>query len=283
MSTMIQSGYSIQISASYTKTVKTADVPRPVWDSKKVYNYLEDMGEGFKEYKQKATNYYRSDFAKNCTDTPISVDELKDQIKKYMPEYTFTNREPKDPVKGKYYLYIDDSQLNKMASDPAYRARVFGLMDSELQGKNGYTLKYTSGKNVTNSIAGSIFSLAEANRSIDGVGQMPGSDGIPYHGSACASISCSTEGVARVRSQSYIDQIMHPGKCLAAKHTGKSLSAVSSAEKRAAKSQEEHKRMVRMEYKQWLETKTKAEELQDKFITDLNTPDDDLSIFDTIS
>lgn len=124
-----------------------------------------------------------------------------------------------------YYLYIDDSQLNKMAYDPAYRARVFGLMDSELQGKNGYALKYTSGKNVTNSIAGSIFSLAEANRSIEGAGQMSGSEEIPYHGSAFASLSCSSEGVARVRSQAYIDRIMHPGICLAAKHTGKSLSA----------------------------------------------------------
>ena len=283
MSTMIQSGYSIQISASYTKTVKTADVPRPVWDSKKVYNYLEDMGEGFKEYKQKATNYYRSDFAKNCTDTPISVDELKDQIKKYMPEYTFTNREPKDPVKGKYYLYIDDSQLNKMASDPVYRARVFGLMDSELQGKNGYTLKYTSGKNVTNSIAGSIFSLAEANRSIEGVGQMPGSEEIPYHGSACATIACSSEGVARVRSRAYIDQVMHPGKCLAVKHTGRSISDTSFAKERAALYRENHKLKVNMEYKQWLKDKTKADELQERFLTDLNASDEDISIFDSRS
>ena len=283
MSTMVQSEYSIQISVSYTKNTKTANVPRPVWDPKKVYNYLEDMGEGFKEYKRKAVNYYRSEFAKNGTDGPITVDELKDEIKKYMPEYTFTSREPKDPIKGKFYLYIDDSQLNKMASDPAYRARVFGLMDSELQGKNGYTLKYTSGKNVTNSIAGSIFSLAEANRSIEGVGQMPGSEEIPYHGSAYASISCSTEGVARVRSQAYIDQVMHPGKCLATKHTGRSLSGISSTEERAAKSREAHKQKVRMEYKQWLEDKTKADELQERFLTDLNASDVDISIFDSRS
>ena len=283
MSTMIQSEYSIQISASYTQTVKTAAVPRPVWDPKKVYNYLEDMGEGFKEYKRKATNYYRSDFAGNGTDGPISIDALKDEIRKYMPEYTFTSREPKDPIKGKYYLYIDDSQLNKMAADPVYRAKVFGLMDSELQGKNGYTLKYTSGKNVTNRIAGSVFSLAEANRSIDGVGQMPGSEDIPYHGSACASIACSTEGVARVRSQAYIDPVMHPGKCLAAKHTIKSLSGISSVEARAAKSREEHKLMVRMEYKQWLETKTKADELRDRFLTDLNVSEESDAIFDSRS
>ena len=283
MSTMIQSEYSIQISASYTQNPKTADVPRPVWNPKKVYNYLEDMGEGFIDYKRKAVNYYRSEFTKNDTDGSISVDELKDEIKKYMPEYTFTNREPKDPVKGKYYLYIDDKQLNKMASDPAYRARVFGLMDSELQGKNGYTLKYTSGKNVTNYIAGSIFSLAEANRSIEGVGQMPGSEEIPYHGSAVSNMSCSTDGRAQVRSQAYIDQILHPGKCLAAKHSGRTLSDTSSAKERAAQYRKEHKLKLQMEYKQWLENKTKADELQEKFLTDLNGSDEDIHLFDSRS
>ena len=283
MSTMIQSEYSIQISASYTQNTKTSEVPRPVWDPKKVYNYLEDMGEGFIDYKRKAVNYYRSEFTKNGTDGPISVDELKDEIKTYMPEYTFTNREPKDPDKGKYYLYIDDKQLNKMASDPAYRARVFGLMDSELQGKNGYTLKYTSGKNVTNYIAGSIFSLAEANRSIEGVGQMPGSEEIPYCGSAVSNMSCSADGCAQVRSQAYIDQVLHPGKSLAAKHTGRSLSDTSSAKERAAQYREEHKLKVQMAYKQWLEGKTKADELQERFLTDLNASDVDISIFDSRS
>ena len=84
MSTMIQSEYNIRISASYTQQSNAADIPRPIWDPKKVYNYLEDMGEGFKEYKRKAVNYYRSEFAKNGTDGPITVDELKDEIKKYM-------------------------------------------------------------------------------------------------------------------------------------------------------------------------------------------------------
>ena len=283
MSTMIQSEYSIQINASYTQKTRAANIPRPIWDPKKVYNYLEDMGEGFKEYKQKAINYYRSEFTKSGTDGPISVDALKDEIKKYMPEYTFTKREPKDPIKGKYYLYIDDSQLNKMASDPAYRARVFGLMDSELQGKNGYTLKYTSGKNVTNYIAGSIFSLAEANRSIEGVGQMLGSEAIPYYGSAVSNMSCSTDGRAQVRSQAYIDQILHPGKCLAAKHSGRTLSDTSSAKERAAQYRKEHKLKLQMEYKQWLEDKTKADELQERFLTDLNASDVDISIFDSRS
>ena len=58
MSTMIQSEYNIRISASYTQQSNTADVPRPIWDPKKAYNYLEDMGEGFKEYKRDEERIY---------------------------------------------------------------------------------------------------------------------------------------------------------------------------------------------------------------------------------
>ena len=100
-------------------------------------------------------------------------------------------------------------------------------------------------------------------------------------GNGIAAAGC-IEGIRSVDPEGEITVVSGENRA-AAKHTGKSLSAVSSAEKRAAKSQEEHKLKVRMEYKQLLETKTKAEELQDKFLTDLNASDDDLSIFDTIS
>lgn len=121
------------------------------------------MSEGFQSYKRQAVKFYQSDFTVKGQDKEISVEELKGMIKEYFPLYKLTDREPNDPVAGTYYLYIDQTQMNKLASDPAYRAKVFGLMDSELQGSKGYTLKYTSGKNVTNHITGSIFSLAEAN------------------------------------------------------------------------------------------------------------------------
>ena len=280
---MIQSEYSIQISASYEqKTVQKA-VPHPEWDPKKVYNYLEDLSEGFQSYKRQAVKFYQSDFAVTGQDKEISVDELKKMIKDYFPQYKLTDREPKEPVSGTFYLYIDQSQMNKLASDPSYRARVFGLMDSELQGSKGYTLKYTSGKNVTNRIAGSIFSLAEANRSIDGVGHMPESEGIPYHGSACAAMSCSTEGTARVRSQSFIDQVMNPGKYIATRKAADSLRPSSSETLRAEKRREEHKLEVRMQYREWLEDKTEADRLQERFLTDITAANEVLSVFDTNS
>ena len=281
MSMMIQSEYSIQISASYEQKTIQKPVPHPEWNPNKVYDYLEDMSEGFQAYKLQAVKFYQSDFAVTGQDKEISVDELRKMIKDYFPQYKLTDREPKEPVSGTFYLYIDQSQMNKLASDPSYRARVFGLMDSELQGSKGYTLKYTSGKNVTNRIAGSIFSLAETNRSIDGVGHMPESEGIPYHGSACAAISCSTEGTARVRSQSFIDQVMNPGKNIATRKAADSLRPASSETLRAEKRREEHKLEVRMLYREWLEDKTEADRLQERFLTDITATNEDLSVFDT--
>ena len=281
MSMMIQSEYSIQISASYEqKTVQKA-IPHPEWDPKKVYNYLEDMSEGFQSYKRQAVKFYQSDFTVKGQDKEISVEELKGMIKEYFPLYKLTDREPNDPVAGTYYLYIDQTQMNKLASDPAYRAKVFGLMDSELQGSKGYTLKYTSGKNVTNHITGSIFSLAEANRSIDGVGQMPGSEGIPYRGSACAAVSCSKDGVAQVRSQAFIDQVMHPGKNIAARNAAKGIHRHSSDTERVEQRREEHKLEVKISYREWLEEKTEADRLQERFLTDLSDAKENLTIFDT--
>ena len=132
MSTIIQSEYSIQINALYEQETIQKAVPHPEWDPKKVYNYLEDMSEGFQSYKRQAVKFYQSDFAIKGQDKKISVEDLKSMIKEYFPQYKLTDREPKEPVTGTYYLYIDQTNMNKLASDPNYRAKVFGLMDSEL-------------------------------------------------------------------------------------------------------------------------------------------------------
>lgn len=281
MNTMIHSEYSIEISASCKQTTVQKAVPHPEWDPKKVYNYLEDMGEGFREYKSKATAFYRSDFAVKDLNKAVSVDELKKMISDYFPKYKFTDREPEEPVAGSFYLYIDRSQLNKMASNPSYRAQVFGLMDSELQGAKGYTLKHCDGKNRTHYITGSIFSLAEANFSIDGVGMLPGSNGIPYHGSGIGSISSGSP--AQVRSQAYIDQVLHPGKYIASRKAAESLRSPSAEELRAEERRTEHKLEVRMRYREWLEDKNAADKLQEQFMTELSDFEEKLNVFDTFS
>ena len=63
----------------------------------------------------------------------------------------------------------------------------------------------------------------------------------------------------------------------------KSNGITSSAKERVSQYHEDHKLKVRMEYKQWLENKTKADELQEKFLTDRNGSDEDIHLFDSRS
>lgn len=219
---------------------------KPVWNPNKVYKYLEDMNDGFQNYKKQAVSYYSSLISKQDGDGSMSVEELKKQISEWFPEYTLTDSEPSKVVAGKYYLYIDDSQLGKMASDSNYRAKVYGLMDSELQGKKGYTLQYSGGRNVTSHLTGSIFSLSEKNR------QYAGADGIPYLGSCTSDHPfSSSESHAQVRSMSFLYDNVNPAKSAAksrkaaatkaAEKVAKKKAAKKVSEKRAAKKAEEKK------------------------------------------
>ena len=137
---------------------------------KEALKITEDMGnQAGLDYGVKAAKYYAS---KTASDGEMTVDDLKKQISEWFSDYTLTNREPKDVVQEKHYLYIDDSQLNKMAKDASYRAKVYGLMDREMETGREYTLRYSDGRDVTAHITGSIFSLSEKNR------KYAGADGI---------------------------------------------------------------------------------------------------------
>lgn len=200
---------------------------KPVWNPGKVYKYLEDMNEGFQSYKRQAVSYYTSQISKEGGDGTMSVEELKQQINDWFPEYTLTDREPSKVTAGKFYLYIDEKQLQKMASDPSYRAKVYGLMDSELQGKKGYTLEYSDGRKVTSHLTGTIFSLSEKNR------KFAGPDGIPYRGSCMSDTPfSSSKSHAQVRSMSFLYDNIDPAKSAA---KSRKAAAVKAAEKAAGK------------------------------------------------
>lgn len=121
--------------------------------------------------EKKAVAKYRSEFEKE-DNKAISVDEMKEMLKKRFPGYTLTDTEPTDPVKGKHLLYIDDTNMNKLANDADYRAKVMGLMEREYAGNAPMT--FNLGNTTFHSITtGSVFSLSESN---------PSEDGIPYAG-----------------------------------------------------------------------------------------------------
>lgn len=215
---------------------KQTSSAKPTWNPNKVYKYLEDMNQGFQNYKKQAVSYYRSMISQQEGDGTMSVEDLKKEIQEWFPEYTLTDSEPSKVVTGKFYLYIDQSQLKKMASDPEYRAKVYGLMDSELQGKKGYTLQYSDGRNVTSHLTGSIFSLCEANR------KFAGADGIPYRGSCTSDHPFSSSNShAQVRSMSFLYDHIDPARSAA---KDRKAAAVKAAEK-AAKKRAEQKQAAR--------------------------------------
>lgn len=222
--------------STVTGTSKTKTAQKPAWNPNKVYHYLEDMNQGFQDYRKQAVSYYASMISKQEGDGTLTVEELKKEIQELFPEYTLTDSEPANVTQGKFYLYIDQSQLKKLASDPSYRAKVYGLMDSELQGKNGYTLQYSDGRNVTAHLTGSIFSLAESNH------KYAGADGIPYRGSCTSDHSFSTSAShPQVRSMSFLYDHLSPEKSAAKDRKSNATKAATERlekkqkEKRAAK------------------------------------------------
>ncbi|MCM1158168.1 MAG: hypothetical protein NC300_05585 [Bacteroidales bacterium] len=226
---------SVNISAcaagtsSVPSSTKTAASDKPVWNQSKAYQYLEDMNEAGLRYGRQAVGYYSAKISQSGQNGEISVDELKQQIKEWFPDYTLTDSEPKNVVSGKHYLYIDESQLRKMAADPAYRAKVYGLMDRELETGRGYTLKYSDGRNVTAHITGSIFSLSEKNR------KYAGADGIPYRGSGQSDHPwSSSDSHAQVRSQSFLYNNLDPAKSAANERKTAAAAAAKKAAKKAA-------------------------------------------------
>ncbi len=59
------------------------------------------------------------------------------------------------------------------------------------------------------------------------------------------------------------------------------IHAPSADELRAHQRSAEHKLEVRMRYKEWLEDKTEADMLQERFMTDISDFEEKLTVFDT--
>lgn len=254
-----------------SKTGKSENLPKkPEWNPNHVYRYLEDMNQGFQSYRKEAVSYYEALIAGEEGDGTLTMEELKQQIQEYFPEYTLTDKEPSEVKTGVYYLYIDEKNLQRLMSDPDYRAKVYGLMDTELQGKKGYTLQYSDGRNVTSHLTGSIFSLAEKNK------KYAGADGIPYLGSCTSDHPfSSSDSHPQVRSMSYLYDNIDPAKSAAkdrrnnasditAKRIAKTKKKRLEEKKRKERLQEKKEQQERIEKRQE-ETKARETQLLEKW------------------
>ncbi len=256
---MTGSYYGESVVAGANATAKSAgSAKRPKWNTKKAYTYLEDMNTAIQNYKKEAVSYYASQIKSKGEDI-LTVDELKKQIGELFSQYTLTDHEPKEVRAGKHYLYIDEKNLEKMAKDADYRAKVYGLMDAELSSGAGYTLKYSDGRNVTSHIVGSIFSLCEENR------KYAGADGIPYRGSGMSDHPfSSSDSHVQVRSMSFLYDNIDPAKSAA---RDRKLNAARLEEKRLKKRKEAKKAAEEREEKR-AEKKRERKKAEEKLKQD---------------
>lgn len=174
---MAISSVSTSAAASLANKSTTSPLTPLTFDS------LDAMETHLFDVEKKAVAKYRSEFEKD-DNKAISVDELKEMLKTRFPGYTLTNTEPTDPVKGKNLLYIDDTNMKKLANDADYRAKVMGLMEREYAGTAPMTFNLDNTRFRSNT-TGSVFSLSEKNPSVDG---------IPYLGMAMGEGFSETTG-----------------------------------------------------------------------------------------
>ena len=224
---------------------KNNSASKPIWNGKRLFTYLEDMNQAGLDYGTQATKYYSS---KTVSDGEMSVEDLKKQIGKMFSEYTLTDHEPQNVVTGKHYLYIDSSQLQKMAKDAAYRGKVYGLMDREMETGREYTLTYSDGRNKTSHVTGSVFSLCEKNR------KYACADGIPYLGSCNTDAGWSTsDSHIQVRNMSFLYDNLDPAKSarksrtMAAKNRAEELAKKRIERREAEKEEAKRKEKIREE------------------------------------
>ena len=234
---------------------------KPAWNGKHAFTYLEDMNKAGLDYGAQATKYYSS---KTAADGEMTVEDLKKQIGEWFSDYTLTDYEPKNVVNGKHYLYIDDSQLKKMAQDAGYRAKVYGLMDREMETGREYTLTYSDGRNKTSHVTGSIFSLCEKNRKYDC------GNGVPYLGSCNTDAGWSTsQSHIQVRDMNFLYDHLDPAKSArksriaAAKEHAEQLA--KQRNERRQEEKEEAARLEKVREKERLEEERMNEEKRSSF------------------
>lgn len=246
MQAALAAGNRIYDNNRYTENKKIEGQEKPSWNGKKVYRYLEDMNQGFLNYQKEANVYYTKRISAETGDSALSVEELKGQIKEWFPEYTLTSREPEKPEKGSFLLYIDETNINKMASDSSYRARVYGLMDRELQGKNGYTLQYSDGRNVTTHLTGSTVCVAESNR------KYAGADGIPYLGGATCDLGAwSAKSHPQVRNERFLSDHYNSVSAVKGVKENASGKLVQRQEEKRAEWKKEDQARAHEEAQEW--------------------------------
>ncbi len=142
---------------------------KPSFDNGKVFNSLGDFTSALFKYEDEWSAEYVKQFADMENGGKMTVDELKQLMQSEFSGFgvRFVDSNPKDVSSGQHLVYIDEANLQKMASDPEYRAKNMALMQREFAGQNGYAFRDSRGV-VNSKLTGTVFSLTNENGMVDG-------------------------------------------------------------------------------------------------------------------
>lgn len=144
-----------------------------VWNSDRVYGSYDEMTDAIKSYYKVLEGMYEASMSFMPEEGKLTTEQLKADIKASFPQYTQVPVEPGRVIKGKHLLYIDDENMKHMADDIGYRAKVYGLMKSELSCTKGFAYMNSQNKIVRGKMTGSLFKISE---------KFPYIEGTPYEG-----------------------------------------------------------------------------------------------------
>lgn len=148
----VSSNYNVSLQTSAQASASGGGQnARPTFNHGHTWSSIGDMDNAWRQYTQDWANYYSKSFAGSGTegDGKITQDELNALLESEFSgmgiRFTDGPVDTDNPKAGTFEVYIDQTNRQKMADDPEYRAKVMGVIQSETAGRNGYSVQMPSG------------------------------------------------------------------------------------------------------------------------------------------
>lgn len=166
----IGANYNIALQTSAAKSVQNST---PTFAHNHTWGSIGEMDSAWRKYTQEWKSVYADSFSGSGAegDGKISLEELDELLQSEfggMGVQFVDGVDIENPKAGRYEVYIDQANRQKMADDPEYRANVFAVIQSEMGGSKGYSVQTAAGTH-NDRTTGLSMSIAEGNPLYEGV------------------------------------------------------------------------------------------------------------------